>query len=142
MPKTQYLKPFNQLSNWRSVIIRLPRSSNSRLKRMVTRGSVKPMTVKAVPMLIGKERRKTFNCGKTRARIPRINPERRRMARRGALNCIPMEKIRAESSSRYGIAPPEILKAPGGNISYDLAAIWKKIKWPSMARNMRIANTF
>ena len=68
------------------VYIRSPRSSNSRLNRIVTSGSVKAMTVNEMPILSGKESKKTFNCGKTLARIPRIRPERRSTARIGALN--------------------------------------------------------
>ena len=46
------------------VRIRSPSASNSRLRRLVTMSSVKAMTIKAMPILRGKESRKTLSCGK------------------------------------------------------------------------------
>ena len=73
---------------------------NSRLKRVETTSSVNPMTINDMPILSGKESRKTFNWGKDRDKMPRMSPDKSSIAKTGALNWRLKENILEESSIR------------------------------------------
>ena len=73
---------------------------NSRLKRVETTSSVNPMTINDMPILSGKESRKTFNWGKDRDKMPRMSPDTSSIANTGALNWRLKENILEESSIR------------------------------------------
>ena len=77
--------------------------------------SVRPMTMRAMPMLSGKLSMNTFSWGNTRARMPRTMLVMSSRASTGALNLTPSTNMWLPRRMRVATAPPEKSSGPGGS---------------------------